>query len=138
MALVAKSKERIPVGAGPAPLTHSLSDSLAGLRDRLPSTAAPAGSPAPPAGTVPAGIVARARKLVLRRERKGHGGKTATRIEGLDGHPKDIEALAGDIRRAFGCGSAVDGRDIVVQGDQVERLAAWLTGRGAAKVVVGN
>lgn len=139
MSRMARSGTRIPVGTGSAPLTQSLSASLAGLsglRDRLPSAPVAA---APAAGKpVAAGVLAGATKLVLRRERKGHGGKTATRIEGLGGHPKDIDALAGDIRRAFGCGSAVDGSDVVVQGDQVERLKAWLEDRGARKVVVGN
>lgn len=153
MPRMAKSKDRVPVGQESSPLTQSLSESLAalgGLRDRLPASPAPPSGPVPPAGgTVagpampaakrqPDGPVSRAKKLVVRRERKGHGGKTATRIEGLQGHPKDIEALAGEVKRAFGCGASVDGSDIVVQGDQAERLSAWLEARGAAKVVVGN
>lgn len=139
MTLMAKSKERVPVGAGGAPLTQSLSDSLAGHRDRMP--AAPPNKTAEacaPAGAALRAGLAGAKKLVVRRERKGHGGKTATRIEGLSGPPKDLETLASDIRRAFGCGSAVDGEDVVVQGDQTDRLVAWLQARTAVRVVVGN
>ena len=83
-------------------------------------------------------VYAAATKLVVRRERKGHGGKTATRIEGLVGSTRELEEAVRDVKRALGCGAALDGRDVVVQGDQGERLLAFLAERGARKVVVGS
>jgi len=77
-------------------------------------------------------------KLVVRRERKGHGGKTATRIEGLTGSSRELEEAVRDVKRALGCGASIEGRDVVVQGDQGERLLAFLAERGARKVVVGS
>lgn len=118
---------------------------LAGLRDRLPAAAqgpGPDSGPVPDAGAAtrpPAGgPVGSAKKIVVRRERKGHGGKTATRVEGLAASPAELETLARDWKRALGCGASVDGADVLVQGDQVERLVALLEARGARKVVVGN
>lgn len=83
-------------------------------------------------------MYAAATKLVVRRERKGHGGKTATRIEGLVGSTRELEEAVRDVKRALGCGATLDGRDVVVQGDQGERLLAFLAERGARKVVVGS
>ncbi len=77
-------------------------------------------------------------KLVLRRERKGRGGKTATVVAGLGLKPKPLEQLAKELRRALGCGATVDGDTIVVQGDLTQRVAAWLGAHGAKRVVIGN
>lgn len=140
MTAVAKSKDRIPVGDGRAALTHSLSG-LAQWKALVPAgtAAAPVAAPAaPPAKGPPRDAVARARKVVLRRERKGHGGKVATRIEGIAGSAEERKALCSQLRKAFGCGAATDGDDLLVQGDQVDRLAAWLAARGAARIVIGS
>lgn len=108
----------------------------------LPAHAVPAdsGPPAaesakPPAKRTPWNAAA---KLVVRHERKGHGGKTATRVEGLVGSTRELEEAVREVKRALGCGASLDGRDVVVQGDQGERLLAFLTDRGARKVVVGS
>lgn len=139
MSGVARPKERIPVAGNSAPLSQPFAG-LAQLREQLPAGPAaaapeprPAGSPPPPGGPV-----ARARKLVLHRERKGHGGKTATRIEGLAASGRELDTLCSEFKRALGCGAAVDGSDIVVQGDQVDRLTAFLESRGAQKIIIGS
>ena len=74
----------------------------------------------------------------MRRERKGHGGKTATVIAGLGLSASDLERLARTVRRALGCGASVAGEQVVVQGDHTERLGAWLTARGVRRLVLGN
>jgi len=79
-------------------------------------------------------------KVVLRRERKGHGGRTVTRIEGL-GLPADLlDRLAREVAKAMGCGARADANaDVVaVQGEPGDRLEAWLRTRGVRKVVRGN
>jgi len=83
-------------------------------------------------------IFARASKLVVRRERKGHGGKTVTRIEGLSGTAAELEAAARELKRVLGCGATVDGADVLVQGDQAQRLTALLQKKGARRVVQGS
>ncbi|WP_029166231.1 translation initiation factor [Aminiphilus circumscriptus] len=74
-------------------------------------------------------------RVVLRRERKGRGGKTVTVVEGV---PVPLaEGLACALRKGLGCGSRVEEGVVVLQGDQVERSAAWFTARGVKKVIRG-
>lgn len=147
---MAKDRRRISTQDAPA-LRQPLA-SLSGLRERLLAGDAPQSAAredgAAVADAAPANDEAHARnrstvfdrapKLVVRRERKGHGGKTATRIEGLVGSTRELEAAVRDVKRALGCGATLDGRDVVVQGDQGDRLVAFLTERGARKIVVGS
>lgn len=79
-----------------------------------------------------------ATKIVLRREKKGRGGKTATVVEGIKRPPSALERIARDLRKALGCGAAVEGDTIVLQGDMAARIEPWLIARGAKKVVIGN
>jgi translation initiation factor 1 (eIF-1/SUI1) len=62
----------------------------------------------------------------VRAERKGHGGKTVTRVGGLAGDDDALEALAGRMRRALGCGVRVEDGELLAQGDLVPRVEAWL------------
>lgn len=74
-------------------------------------------------------------KVVVRLERKGRGGRTVTRVQGL-GWPDDALAdLARRMARALGCGAGVEEGDVVLHGDQRERAEAWLVARGARRVV---
>ena len=79
-----------------------------------------------------------AAKIVLRREKKGRGGKTATIVEGIKRPPSALERIARDLRKMLGCGASVEGDTIVVQGDMAARIEPWLVARGAKKVVIGN
>jgi translation initiation factor 1 (eIF-1/SUI1) len=77
-------------------------------------------------------------KIVVRRERKGHGGKTVTVIDGLGLTAPRLESLARTLRIAFGCGSRIDGGRVILQGDLASGVEAWLRKRGARQVVIGN
>lgn len=114
---------------------------LAALREQLPAGEAPAEAPKTeakaPASTLLTG------KLVVRREKKGRGGKTVTTVAGLRGTPDEREALAQELRKALGCGGALEedpsGAPVVLlQGDLVDRCAEWLASRGARDVRKGN
>ncbi len=77
-------------------------------------------------------------RVTVRQERAGRGGKTVTIVEGpgLDG--RDLPDLAREISRALGVGARVEEGLLVVQGDQRDRLRAWLESRGFGGVARGN
>ena len=72
------------------------------------------------------------------RESKGRGGKTVTAIRGLEASPAQLEELARELKKALGCGASVEGSEVLVQGEQEKRVAAWLEGRGAKRVILGT
>lgn len=82
--------------------------------------------------------LSRCAKIVLRRERKGHGGKTVTVVDGLGLSTAELEAVAREMRTALGCGSRIDRGRVIVQGDHMRAVDAWLRTRGARQVVMGN
>jgi translation initiation factor 1 len=124
---------KVPPAAPSTPFNTPFAG-LAGLRAALPDP--PPGAPPPPAAPAPAPSLGA--KLVVTRERKGHGGKAMVRVAGLALGPEALEALAGRLKRALGCGARVDGGDVLVQGDQAERVADWLREAGAKRVILGN
>lgn len=75
-------------------------------------------------------------KLVLRREKKGRGGKTVTRVSGV-AHDA-LEDVAKQMKKGLGCGALVEDEDIVLLGSLVDRAADWLEKEGATKIVRGN
>jgi translation initiation factor 1 len=105
---------------------------LANLRDQLPrGPAAPAPAAKPePEKKGPA-------RAVVRMERKGRGGKEATIIEKLDLPATHLERWCRELKQALGCGGAVDGDTIVLQGDLRKRLEAVLLAKGVRKVTLG-
>lgn len=101
------------------------------------STASDSTTPNSTAPTRTADDLSRMGKLVVRRTRKGRGGRTVTLIEGLDDlPPAEREALAAAARKALGTGARLEELTVVVQGDVGPRLADWLRARGARQVVV--
>jgi len=82
--------------------------------------------------------LAKTGKIVVRRERKGRGGKTVTIVSGIERSPAELERIAKAMRKALGCGSVVEGAAIVLQGDIVPRVQAWLQSHGAARIVLGS
>ena len=127
-------KPRVPTNE-PGRLGTSLADALAKRGLQVAPEASPPAEPPPP--DPPAtGDLARSGKIVLRRERKGRGGKTATVVAGLGLPARALDTLARDLRRALGCGAVVEDDTIVVQGDVVARVEPWLAARGARRIVV--
>jgi len=105
---------------------------LASLRGTLPEGA----GVEPPAAS--AGDSPFAAKLVIARERKGRGGKTATLVRGVTLTGAALEAFAREMRQSLGTGGGVEGDAIVLAGDQSARAAQWLRARGATRIVIGN
>jgi len=111
------------------------------LGDLPPGEATEPSPPEPkpkPVGASAGGASTLRGKIVVRREKKGRGGKTATVIEGLSLRPAGLTDMAKRMRRSFGCGAKVEGETIVLTGTLTERVRDWLLAEGATRVVIGN
>jgi len=99
-------------------------------------TPAPEPSPRPGSEPAPAPRPGPAR-AVVRLERKGRGGKEATIVEKLELPPAERERWLKELKQALGCGGAVEGDALVLQGDLRERVKPLLERRGVRKVTLG-
>jgi translation initiation factor 1 len=95
--------------------------------ESLPTGPAPA---PPPGGKGPA-------RAVVRMERKGRGGKEVTAVEQLGLPARELVHWLKDLKAALGCGGAVEGDALVLQGDHRKRLPELLAARGVRKISVG-
>jgi translation initiation factor 1 len=121
----------------PAPPPQPFHSPFAGLAGKLGVPSAPPPEVAPgPAEAAPPPKAGPAR-AVVRFEKKGRGGKAVTVVEKLGLSPRELEAWLGDLKRALGCGGAVEGDALVLQGDLRERVAPLLAARGVRKVTIG-
>ena len=125
-----------PAQAPPASPFNRPFSALAGKLGDVPP--GPAGA-APPAASPPKPAASRAppeapARAVVRMERAGRGGKTVTVVEKLELAPAEREAWLSALKRALGCGGAVEGDALVLQGDVRERAADWLVKRGVRRV----
>lgn len=75
-------------------------------------------------------------RAVVRIERAGRRGKGVTVIEHLQLGPAQLAEWLKQLKAALGCGGAVEGDAIVLQGDQRSRLPALLASRGVKKITV--
>jgi translation initiation factor 1 (eIF-1/SUI1) len=87
----------------------------------------------------PESALAPVSQVILRRESSGRGGRAVT-IADFRPSPdeKTADELAKMMRRGLGCGSHVEDKKIVLQGDMRERASAWLTKQGVKKIVMCN
>ena len=72
-------------------------------------------------------------KIALRMERKGRGGKTVTVISGVAA--SHSQEACKEMKKALGVGVRSEGEDIIVQGDQRDRLRTWLSSEGVKQIV---
>jgi translation initiation factor 1 len=89
----------------------------------------PEPSPKPQEGP---GAIWKLGRVVLRRETAHRGGKTVIVVHDFATHlpVSVIETVAKKIRQQCGCGGAVKGRTIEIQGDQPARIRSVLEGEG--------
>ena len=74
----------------------------------------------------------------IQRDRKGRGGKTATTVTGLPGNEADLDVLLRALKQYCGSGGSREGRTLVLQGDQRERLLERLTTLGHRAKLAGG
>jgi translation initiation factor 1 len=83
--------------------------------------------------TVPADGIVR-----IHRDRAGRGGKTVTLVTGLPGSEAQLKLLAAELKRLCGSGGAIRERNLEIQGDHRERVAAHLEERGHRVKLAGG
>jgi translation initiation factor 1 len=76
-------------------------------------------------------------RAVVRLERKGRRGKEVTVVAQLDLRESELRDWLKELKAALGCGGAVEGESLALQGDHRERVAALLRARGVRRVVIG-
>lgn len=128
-------KKKISTDGGDA-LSHNPFAALGGLEHVPDGPERPEQAKQPPPEPTSVEAPSIPGKLVCRRQRKGHGGKTVTIVEGLASD--QLETLAKQARKALGRGARVEGEELVIAGAQHQQVADWLTRQGASKVVLGN
>ncbi|MGE5594771.1 MAG: translation initiation factor [Hyphomicrobiales bacterium] len=74
----------------------------------------------------------------VQRDRRGRGGKTATTVTGLPGSDAELDVLLKRLKQHCGSGGSRDGRVLVLQGDQRERLVAHLESLGHRVKLAGG
>jgi translation initiation factor 1 len=81
-----------------------------------------------------------ARRVELRREKAGRGGKTVTTLREFPCNLplRELEALCRDLKKSCACGGALKGRVIELQGDVRDRVEPVLRVRGYAPVRAGG
>jgi translation initiation factor 1 len=71
-------------------------------------------------------LVPAKQRLKIRLDTKHRGGKTVTLVEGFIGKDEDLEELGKKIKTFCGTGGSVKDRQIIIQGDQREKVKQGL------------
>lgn len=73
-------------------------------------------------------------KLKVRLDTKHRAGKAVTLVEGFIGKEEDMEDLGKKLKNFCGTGGSVKDGEIIVQGDQREKVMQWLLKNGYKNV----
>ncbi len=69
-------------------------------------------------------------KLRVRLDTKQRAGKAVTLIEGFVGTAEDLETLGRQLKTHCGTGGSAKDGEIIIQGDQRDKITQWLKDRG--------
>jgi translation initiation factor 1 len=75
--------------------------------------------------------------LRVRLETKQRAGKAVTLITGFIGSTADLETLAKQLKAHCGTGGSAKDGEILIQGDQRDKVVGWLAKSGYAKAKKG-
>ncbi len=69
-------------------------------------------------------------KLRVKLDAKNRSGKTVTLVDGFTGKSADLEALGKKLKSFCGTGGSAKDGEIIVQGDQRDKVLQWLLKNG--------
>ena len=69
-------------------------------------------------------------RLKVRMETKHRAGKAVTLVEGFLGKDEDLQQLGKQLKNYCGTGGSAKDREIIIQGDQREKVLQWLIKNG--------
>lgn len=69
-------------------------------------------------------------KLKVRLDTKHRGGKAVTLVEGFVGTEEDLQDLGKKLKNFCGTGGSAKDNEIIVQGDQRDKVLQWLQKNG--------
>ncbi|MEJ7589385.1 MAG: translation initiation factor [Ferruginibacter sp.] len=78
----------------------------------------------------PETLVPSQQKLTVRLDKKHRAGKAVTIVEGFTGTSGDNEELGKRLKTFCGTGGSVKDREIIVQGDNRDKVLQWLQKNG--------
>ena len=107
-----------------------------GLRDSPPSTM----KPAQETRSFPLSGFGRGSRLDVRREKAGRGGKTVTTVAGFPPYISRVEhkGMLRELKKYLGTGGAFVEGNWELQGDQREKVVAWLCEKEFRPVLAGG
>jgi translation initiation factor 1 len=75
-------------------------------------------------------LPAKEQKLKVKLETKHRGGKTVTLVSGFIGKEEDLETLGKSLKNFCGTGGSAKDAEIIIQGDQRDKVLQWLQKNG--------
>ncbi len=71
--------------------------------------------------------------LRIKLDAKQRAGKVVTLVQGFEGKAADLEELSKKLKSYCGTGGSVKENEIIVQGDNREKIVSWLLKQGYLK-----